>query len=276
MKIELACLSGLIAALSPLAALSQGDARVPAQAQMMSTSSRFLPPKARVGRFLFNDTRLSEPAGQSCASCHDANVAFTDPDKRIPTSQGVNPRLFGKRNAPTAMYAAYSPVFHYDAEEGVYEGGQFLDGRAANLQDQAEGPFLNPLEMANEGKEQVVDKVRAAPYAELFKDVYGWDVFADPEAAYQDIADAIAAFENTRTFNRFTSKYDAWQAGKAELTAQEQHGLELFEAEDKGNCAACHPSRTDDEGTPPLFTDFTYDNLGVPRNPRNPFYTALM
>jgi cytochrome c peroxidase len=236
---------------------------------------RFASPKERLGKMLFHDARLSEPAGQSCASCHDANFASTDPDQAIPTSQGVNPRLFGSRNTPTAMYMAFSPAFHFDEEEGLYEGGQFLDGRAATLEDQAKGPFLNPLEMANTSKQQVVDKVSMARYASLFRQVYGTDAFSNPDAAYNKIADAIAAFERTRVFNKFTSKYDAYLAGKARLSGQEMRGLQLFEREDKGNCAACHSNRPDqdeNEGAPPLFTDFTYDNLGVPRNPANPFY----
>lgn len=182
------------------------------------------------------------------------------------------PGRAGNRNTPTAMYMAFSPAFHYDEEEGLYVGGQFLDGRATSLEDQAKGPFLNPLEMANAGRQQVVDKVRRAAYAKLFRRVYGQDVFADTDRAYDAIADAIAAFERTRVLNRFSSKYDAWLAGKAKLSARELRGLELYERADKGNCAACHPNRPAADGTPPLFTDFTYDNLGVPRNPHNPFY----
>ena len=56
-----------------------------------------------------------------------------------------------------------------------------------------------------------------------------------------------------------------YKAGKVEFTEQERRGFEIFEAEDKGNCAACHPTNGED-GIPALFTDFTYDNLGVPRN----------
>lgn len=234
--------------------------------------ARFLGPKERLGRHLFNDVRLSEPAGQSCASCHDVRFAFTDPDKWTPTSQGVNPRLFGNRNTPTAMYMAFSPAFHFDETERLYIGGQFVDGRAATLEEQAKLPFLNPLEMANGSIQQLVDKVRASSYAPLFKRVYGRDALRDDQAAYDKIADAIAAFERTWTFNRFSSKFDAWLAGKARLSSQELRGLDLYEREDKGNCAACHPSRPGADGSPPLFTDFTYDNLGVPKNPNNAFY----
>jgi cytochrome c peroxidase len=271
MKLKPFYFPALIAALVSAVAVGQGDLLVDAQAEE-NDIARLLGPKERLGRMLFNDARLSEPAGQSCASCHDVNFASTDPDKGTPTSQGVNPRLFGSRNTPTAMYMAYSPAFHFDAEEGLYVGGQFLDGRAATLEEQAKGPFLNPVEMANTSKQQVVDKVSTADYAPLFKQVYGQAAFSDAASAYDKIADAIAAFERTRVFNKFSSKYDAYLAGKAKLTAQEMRGLELFEREDKGNCAACHTSRPAEDGTPPLFTDFTYDNLGVPKNPHNRFY----
>jgi cytochrome c peroxidase len=233
---------------------------------------RQLPPMQRLGRLLFHDTGLSDPPGQSCATCHDARAAFTDPDQRFPTSQGVDRRLFGKRNGPTAMYAAFSPVFHFDEAEQLFVGGQFLDGRAATLEEQAKGPFLNPLEMANTSRAQVVEKVRGAPYAPLFRNVFGPQSLDDPDAAYERIAQAIAAFERSPVLNRFTSKYDRYLAGEVMLTPQELRGLRAFEDERKGNCAACHPSRPAADGTPPLFTDFTYDNIGVPKNPHNRFY----
>ncbi len=72
--------------------------------------------------------------------------------------------------------------------------------------------------------------------------------------------------------NPFTSKYDYYLAGQVELTEQEAWGLELFEDPGKGNCSACHISQPGPGGEPALFTDFTYDNLGIPKNPENPFY----
>ncbi len=229
--------------------------------------------KEQLGRKLFYDTRLSDPAGQACATCHAMDAALADPERSTPTSRGVNPDRFGNRNTPTAAYAAFSPAFDYDTKKGGFVGGQFWDGRAATLEEQAKGPFLNPAEMANTSKKQVVDKVRTSEYAPLFRSVFGEDAFDDAKTAYDKIAQAIAAFERTASFRPFTSKYDAWLAGKAELTAQEHRGRELFERPDKGNCAVCHPSRPDAHGRPPLFTDFSYDNLGVPRNPDNRFYT---
>lgn len=107
--------------------------------------------------------------------------------------------------------------------------------------------------------------MRNARYAQLFKQVYGSDAFVDTISAYNKIADAIAAFERTPLFSPFTSKYDYFLAGKAKFTEQEKRGRKLFEDADKGNCAACHPSRPSENGTPPLFTDYSYDNLGVPK-----------
>jgi cytochrome c peroxidase len=229
-------------------------------------------PRAVLGRLLFFDPGLSEPAGQSCASCHEPAAAFTDPDKSKPTSKGVHRERFGNRNTPSAMYMAFSPAFHFDKEEGHYVGGQFWDGRAATLEEQAKGPFLNPVEMANPDKRAVVDKVRRAAYAGQFEAAFGKGALDDVDRAYDNIAAAIAAFERTAEFAPFTSKHDAWLQGRAKLTAQELRGLRLFNDEKKGNCAACHPSQRRPDGGLPLFTDFTYDNLGVPRNPDNPFY----
>jgi len=128
------------------------------------------------------------------------------------------------------------------------------------------------LEMNNSDKKTVVDKIATSSYTELFKDVYGPNIFANSDQAYDMAVDAIAAFEESAEFNPFSSKYDLYLEGKAQLSAQEKKGLALFNDEKKGNCAACHPSQPTDNGIPPLFTDYTYDNLGVPKNPENPFY----
>jgi cytochrome c peroxidase len=263
---DIGCVSiGLIAGM--LVALA-ATAAPPGTAPGVSDASGL----AKLGRVLFFDATLSEPAGQSCATCHDPSRAFTDPDGARPTSKGVHPDRFGSRNTPSAMYMAFSPPFAYDAKEQHYVGGQFWDGRAASLEEQAKGPFLNPVEMANPDARTVVAKVRRAAYAGEFERLFGKGALDEVETAYDRIAAAIAAYERTPELAPFTSKYDAWLAGKAKLTASELRGLKLYEDEKKGNCAACHPSQRGRNGEPPLFTDFTYDNLGVPRNPANPFY----
>ena len=223
-----------------------------------------------LGEALFFDASLSQPPGQSCASCHDPRFAFTDPDKDQTLSEGANKGRFVTRNTPTAMYTRFTPPLHFDNNEGLWIGGQLLDGRKNTLEEQAKLPFLGFAEMANIDGQSVVNKVRKAPYAPLVKALYGEDIFNDSAAAFDAIASAISAFERTSQFNPFSSKYDLYLAGAATLSKQEQLGLKLFEAEDKGNCAACHPSRPDKNGQMPLFTDYSYDNLGLPANPLVP------
>lgn len=229
--------------------------------------------KQALGKHLFFDANLSTPPGQSCSSCHQPTAGFADPDREVPVSRGVIPDRFGNRNTPSAAYAAFSPDFHFDVSEGIFFGGQFLDGRAATLEDQAKQPFLNPVEMANADKSVVVEKVSQADYAEDFKAVFGSDAFNDVDKTYDDIAEAIAAFERSDEVVPFSSKFDAFVAGETLLTDQEMRGLRLFNREDKGNCGACHPSTPAGPDTPALFTDFSYDNLGVPANPASPFLT---
>jgi len=219
----------------------------------------------QLGKFLFFDTNLSDPSGQSCAACHAPQVGYTGPDSAINAGgavyQGAVTGRFGNRKPPAAAYAGDSPILYYDGTKWV--GGMFWDGRATGwvlgdpLAEQAQGPFLNPLEQNNASAQVVIDKVLASSYADLFG-----QVCTEPAKYYECIGRAIAAYERSTEVNPFTSKYDYWLVGQARLTGQELRGLELFNG--KAKCANCH--------TAPLFTDFTYDNLGVPKNPANPFY----
>ena len=187
----------------------------------------------------------------------------------------------GNRKPPAAAYAGDSPVFHFDDSEGLWRGGMFWDGRATGwtlgdpLAEQAMGPFLNPLEQNMPSAKQVIQRIAKASYAPLFISVWGpgaLDDKKDVAGSYERIARSIAAYERSAEVNPFTSKYDFYLKGEATLTPQEARGLALFEG--KAMCAACHPSNWREDGKPPLFTDFTYDNLGIPKNPQNPFYTA--
>ncbi|MBS0617230.1 MAG: c-type cytochrome [Spirochaetes bacterium] len=227
--------------------------------------------KADLGSLLFFDTMLSEPQGnQSCASCHTPSAGFAAPQGIMTggVAHGATPTLFGNRNPPTLAYSQFSPTpQHYDAAAGTIVGGQFLDGRAADLAAQALKPLLNPVEMGNTNSAMVLAKLQARPYVNQFTNVFGNDVFSDSTNAYAMIGQAIAEFEKQTSISKFSSKFDAYRHGRATLSAQEQYGLSLFNG--KGNCASCHPSA----GEFPLFTDFTNDNLGVPKNPANPFYT---
>jgi cytochrome c peroxidase len=235
-----------------------------------STAKPKLVSKAELGEQLFNDPRLSEPAGQACSDCHDAKVAFVDPEfERV--SPGVLRERVGTRNSQSAMYAAFAPALHKD-ESGKMIGGLFWDGRASSLADQAAFPLINPLEMNNPDKATVVAKIKKH-YAAQFRHLYGKDALDNVDRAYGHIGDAIAEFERTPQFAPFSSKYDRFLAGHAQLTESEARGLAVFEDPAKGNCASCHPSRPGPDGSPPLFTTFTYENLGLPRFADSPFYS---
>lgn len=134
------------------------------------------------------------------------------------------------------------------------------------------GPFLNPVEQNNPSMETVLMKISASKYSVMWKDVYGsplmWTTPEEIEDLYGKVALAVAAYEGSPEVNSFSSKFDYYLKGMVELTEEEAWGLELFNSEEKGKCALCHIS----EGDAPLFTDFTFDNLGVPKNPENPMY----
>jgi cytochrome c peroxidase len=95
----------------------------------------------------------------------------------------------------------------------------------------------------------------------------------DVSGTYDRIGLAIAAFEISPEVNAFTSKYDYYLRGMVDLTGQELEGLQLFEG--AGQCNLCHPSEPGPNGELPLFTDYSFDNLGVPKNPDNSFYGCI-
>jgi cytochrome c peroxidase len=176
----------------------------------------------------------------------------------------------GIRNSPSIRYASFTPPFGFD-DAGTAFGGLFRDGRAPSLVEQAKLPFLDTREMANPTVDAAIARLRRSANAPRFRRVFGDAALDDAALAFAGMAVAIAQYEvELPDFHRFDSKYDAWLAGRVRLTEQESRGLALFEDPDKGNCAACHPSRPAPDGSPPLFTDFTYDNVGLPRNPRIP------
>ncbi len=220
--------------------------------------------KADLGAELFSDPNLSSPAGQACADCHAPDRAFRDPESDHSTSAGVLPGRFGPRNTPTAMYARFVPPLHREPALG-WVGGLFWDGRAGSLEQQAGMPLLNPVEMHNPDKAHVVETVRAAKYAGSFDRLYGAGALADVDAGFAHISDALAAYERTDRLAPFSSKYDRYVAHREQLTAQEQRGLAVFEG--RGNCVACHP--------PPLFTNFSYANLGIPKYGNSLFYKQV-
>jgi len=267
--------------------------------------SQDLTPIEELGKFLLFDTELSTPHGQDCAACHAPEVGYTGPDSAINAAGAAYPGAVhtraGGNKPPSAAYGGDSPILYYDDVDEVWVGGMFWNGRATGwtlgdpLAEQAQGPFLNPLEQNNPNMKMVCLNVRKSAYAGLFREVWGPDSLDCSKqgvaTTYEYIARSIAAYERSAEVNPFSSKFDLfWDAAGAAgldvtlintdnwmtysgygLTDEEVYGLALFNDEDKGKCALCHTLGVGSAGYP-LFTDFTYDNLGVPKNPANPFY----
>jgi cytochrome c peroxidase len=233
------------------------------------TTGETLSVAATAGQALFADVNLSASGRQACATCHVPARAFTaDPtiDHGLPVPLGgVNMDQTGFRNAPSLAYASFTPPF--SISDGP-TGGFFRDGRASSLATQAQQPFITPFEMANQDAAEVVRRLqRSAATLAKFIAAYGEAVLDDPDTALQDMGLALAAYETEDPdFHPFSSKYDFWLQGQVELTAQERLGLTLFNDPTKGNCTACHPSQRQAYSSHALFTDFTFDNIGVPRN----------
>ncbi len=242
-----------------------------------------------LGEKLFFDSNLSNPPGQSCATCHDGHAGWTGPHSDKNKASGIYPGAvssrFGNRKPISAAYATYSPLLHTRMEDGelLFVGGHFWDGRATGhvlgnpAADQAQGPFLNPVEHNFKDAQSLIKAIEAGPNGAAFVAVcrrLGLDGAKDEATRLQlkfgAAALAIAAFEHSGKLNAFSSKYDDYLRGKATLNAAELRGLNVFK--DKGKCADCHPHELGPKGELPLFTDFTYDNLGFPANPQNPTY----
>ena len=225
--------------------------------------------KEHLGQQLFFDTDLYKNFTQSCATCHQVGQAFIDKRGKgvaAAVSLGDDGHSLGDRNAPTATYAAAIPPFHLKAN-GIYAGGLFLDGRAATLADQAEGPPLNPIEMGMTSAAEVVARLKLnSNYVAVFKQLYGEQVFADSGTAYKAMADAIAAFERTALFNPYDSKYDREQRGEYTFTDEEELGRTLFFSQQFTNCNQCHQLETTPNRSGEVFTNFEYHNIGVPEN----------
>lgn len=193
--------------------------------ELASGSRPVLTAREKLGRFLFFDENLSVPPGQSCMACHGMGVGFTGPvsftNAHTAVYEGALQGRFGNRKPPSAAYASFSPEFHYDKDEEVYVGGQFWDGRASDLAEQARGPFLNPLEHNNPDAEYICKQVSDSKYADLFEEVYGRGSLGfsnedETERTYQLIVEAIAAYEASFEVNQFSSKYDYYLAGNVD------------------------------------------------------------
>ncbi|HLF83203.1 MAG TPA: cytochrome c peroxidase [Blastocatellia bacterium] len=199
--------------------------------------------KVELGRKLFFDARLSADGKVSCGSCHDPKRAFTDGRK---VAEGIGGRL-GARNSPTLLNSMFST-------------GQFWDGRAGTLEEQARMPLTNMDEMGNRSLDEVVTKIAVVPeYVRGFQQVFGGPVTID------GFAKAVAAFE--RTLVSADSPLDRYLAGDLNaLSEPARNGLILFRT--KARCGICHVFNQNFAAfaTFPFFTDGNYRNTGVAVN----------
>ncbi len=229
----------------------------------------------------------------SCATCHAPAAGFTYPDPKIngPLGEvpGIVPGRFGNRKPPTISYAAFSPVGPvFDPKFKVFSGGQFWDGRAATLAAQASGPLFNPNEMNNlvhnlPAPALVVQAIANGKYAKQFQQVFGANVFSLPAAQVLPmVGQALAAWEATPEVSPFNSRYDAMVAGLITFNPSEANGLKLATGSESGRpgapphksaqCVQCHGIPASPTAGKDLWTFFSYLNVGVPRNPVNPYY----
>lgn len=200
----------------------------------------FSPQQIDLGRFLFFDPALSKDGSISCASCHQPNKGFSDNLDRSIGFGGAQ----GSRGAPSLWNVAFVDKLFWDA-------------RAKTLEEQAEGPLFNPIEMAN-SPEQLLDTLKANRiYVSLFKQAFPNTKQIELEQVYS----ALTAFQTSLI--SLNSRYDQYAHGYHQaLTSNEIKGLNVFRSF-VARCAECHQ--------PPLFTNNQIAVIGAPEPEGLPF-----
>jgi len=264
-----------------------------------------------LGKSIFYDVHLSINQNQSCVSCHAPGTGWTGPDSEVnlhgAVYEGSIPDRFGNRKPPSAAYATESPIFHFvNGGDPTFWGGNFWDGRATGellgnpAADLTTNIFLDTLMQALPDSAcavyRVCNPVNPNDYPVSFETVWGagacditWPADIETlcategatvpltpadrnksDIAYDEIGLTVARYLASAEVNQFTSKYDQYLAGSTQLSGQENSGLTLFKT--KGRCINCHSVDPGPGGELPLLTNFSYVNIGVPKNPENPFY----
>lgn len=253
------------------------------------TANSQLSPAAALGKEIFLDKSLSASGKMACATCHDPRFAYGPPNGLAVQYGGPNMKSPDFRAVPSLRYTLnYVPIWShvqetnpidlYTEPEEVPAGGFGWDGRFNTLHAQAMFPFFSTVEMDNHNVKDLAGKLSRASYAAEFRAVFGQHIFDHPARTVEKAALALQQFElQDKSFHPYTSKYDKWLDGKATMTAQELHGKQLFDDPNGGNCAACHLDEVGANSAHPIFTDFQFEALGVPRNKeipwnRNPNY----
>lgn len=256
--------------------VSADAAHTPAGGQTRAQVYASVGKMTAVGKQLFFDPSLSGSGKLACASCHSPDHAFGPPNSLAVQLGGQDLRQKGLRAAPNIKYLQNVPPFtehfHDSDDEGDESvdagptGGLMWDGRVNRASAQARFPLTSSFEMGST-PHKVAEAVKAAPYAGAFRAAFGEQIFDSEDATFKAVLQALEVFQQTpELFYPYSSKYDAYLAGKTQLTKAEMRGLQLFNDENKGNCASCHLSQRALDGSPPAFTDFGLIAIGVPRN----------
>lgn len=226
-------------------------------------------PFAELGQRLFFDTDLSFNRSQSCASCHNPERAFTDtrPNSVFSAaSVGADGVSMGDRHTPGLTYGSYAPGLT-EIEPGVFAGGQFWDGRAGTLEEQATSPLYSPVEMALPDASVLRDRLLEKEfYSDAFRSLFSEHVFDNPDALNSAFSVAIAAFQRTELFSPFDSRYDRYLRGEIQPTLQEMIGMGLFFSKDFANCSHCHQLNSLPNSPGETFSNYRYENIGLPVN----------
>ena len=234
---------------------------------------------AQVGEKIFVDKSLSASGQLACATCHDPAHAYSSPNGLAVQFGGPGMSSPGTRAVPSLRYKDFTPPYadlapNPDGISAPGPGGGFTwDGRADTLADQAQIPLLAPNEMANASPADVANKLQNAAYADLFRAAFGSNVFDSTDSAFQGALSALQAYQlEDDNFHPYTSKFDLFADNKigGTLTPSEERGREIFDDPNRGNCFACHYAGAAANGSSQLFTDFSFEAIGVPRNPEIP------
>lgn len=244
----------------------------------IAPSSKYM---AEIGKVAFFDPSLSASGRMSCATCHSPDHAYAPPNSLAVQLGGVDMKDAGTRAVPSLRYLRRTPMWSHSyignprermtETDHVPVGGFTWDGRFDTMAAQAAFPLLASNEMANADAAAVAERIARSSFAKRFRQVFGDDIFSRPDTALAALGQALQRFQlDDASFQPYDSKFDLYLDGKVDLSEQETRGLKLFKDREGGNCVACHLIEPGANGAHPLLTDFSFEALGVPRNPEIP------